>query len=820
MHKLSDTVEKKFIESLNASDWEVETADGFVDIISTNKTIEYRVYRVILENGLYIDCADTHILIDSNGEEVFAIDAMNRTIKTKFGESVVVDVVDMCYYEHMYDLSVDSKEHTYYTNDILSHNTTTSAAYIVWYTLFQANKNVAILANKATAAREVLNRYQTMYESLPKWLQQGVTTWNKGDIELENGSKVFTAATSASGIRGKSCVTGDTRVCIEQNDDFFYVEIDHLINDKMPYKEDVNMNEKKLYTVYKTVNLLNQKEYIGYHSTSEDGILRTEFGRGSCFADGHLGSGELIKLALVKYGPNNFCQQILFVSSEKEKAESYERSLVNEEYKTFTPNTQPERWWKQGNPKKMKILSSDGFKCFSGFVNQGRSDTLYFIQFSSGESIKVTGDHRFLTEDKEWVEAKSLLPLDGLFGGEVIEHIELVENELVYDAYDVEEVHNYYTNGVISHNCNMLYIDEAAIIPNTVAEQFFTSVYPTVSAGQTTKILLSSTPLGYNHFWKYWNDAQENRNGFVPLFIPYWEIPGRDAAWAEEQRRQLGELKYNQEILCQFLGSSLTLVNADTISKLSYASPIKSINGLDVYDAPIRKGEQQDRDHSYVIVADTAEGVGGDYSAFVVIDITQAPYKVVAKYRSNTISPLLYPNAIYKVAKEYNEAYVLIEINKGEQVASILHQDLEYENIIFVNRSTKGQIVSGGFGGGTSHLGVFTDKKVKRIGCMMFKSLVEECKLLIPDADIISEITTFIESKGTYKADDGYHDDLVMPLVLFSWLTTSPYFKDLNDVNLRNLMYSSKIELIENELTPFGFYTDGSSSEETPLYNF
>jgi Terminase RNaseH-like domain/Terminase large subunit, T4likevirus-type, N-terminal len=446
--------------------------------------------------------------------------------------------------------------------------TTTSAAYILWYTLFQANKTVAILANKAAAAREVLDRYQTMYESLPDWLQQGVTTWNKGDIELENGSKVFTAATSASGIRGKSV--------------------------------------------------------------------------------------------------------------------------------------------------------------------------------------------------------------------------------------------------------NLLYVDEAAIIPNTVAEQFFTSVYPTISAGETTKILLSSTPLGYNHFWKFWNDAEQDRNGFVPLFIPYWEIPGRTEKWAEEQRRLLGDLKYNQEVLCKFLGSSLTLVNADVIARLSYVPPIKSISGLDVYESPVR-GE---KNHAYVIVADTAEGVGGDYSAFVVVDITTTPYKVVAKYRDNKISPLLYPNVIYKVAKEYNEAYVLIEINKSEQVASILYQDLEYENILFVNRSTNGQVVSGGFGGGKTQLGVLTDKKVKRIGCMNFKTLVEENKLLIPDADIISEITTFIEVKGTYKADDGYHDDLVMPLVLFSWLTTSPYFKDLNDINMRTVIYEQRIEAIESELTPFGFYNDGSDPQEIVLANF
>src|SRR5210317_153008 len=249
--------------------------------------------------------------------------------------------------------------------------TTTSAAYILWYTLFQPSKQVAILANKKTAAMEVLSRYQIMYEELPMWMQVGVTTWNKGDLELENGSKVFTAATSASGIRGKSV--------------------------------------------------------------------------------------------------------------------------------------------------------------------------------------------------------------------------------------------------------NLLYVDEAAIIPNNVAEDFFTSVYPTISAGETTKVLLSSTPLGYNHFWKFWNEAEKGKNGFKEMFIHYSEIPGRDEVWAEQQLQLLDELKFNQEVLCTFLGSSLTLIRADVIAKLNPTNNKYSKDGLDVFNKP-------EKDHTYVIVADTAKGVGGDYSAFNIIDITEVPY--------------------------------------------------------------------------------------------------------------------------------------------------------------------------------------------------
>lgn len=437
--------------------------------------------------------------------------------------------------------------------------TTTSAAYILWTTIFSPNKTVAILANKAAAAREVLSRYQLMYEHLPVWLQQGVTTWNKGDIELENGSKVFTAATSSSAIRGRSV--------------------------------------------------------------------------------------------------------------------------------------------------------------------------------------------------------------------------------------------------------NMLYVDEAAIIPNTVAEEFFTSVYPTISAGETTKILLSSTPLGYNHFWKFWNDAEEDRNGFVNLFIPYWEIPGRDEAWANEQRRLLGDLKYNQEVLCKFLGSSLTLINADTISQMSAIAPILQNDGLDIFEEPNPK-------NTYIIVADTAKGVGGDYSAFTVIDISQNPFRIVAKYRNNRISPMLYPSVIHSVAKKYNESFVLVEINSSEQVAQILYNEYEYENILFISKSSKGQRLASGFGGsGKMEYGITTDKKIKRIGCSTLKSLIEEKKLLVSDADIISEISTFIERKGSFSADEGYHDDLVMTLVLFSWLFTDPFFKDLTDINIRKDLYESQIEMIENSVAPFGFINNGVDDE-------
>ena len=436
--------------------------------------------------------------------------------------------------------------------------TITSAACILHYTIFSSNKTVAILANKSTAAREVLSRYQIMYENLPLWMQQGIKTWNKGDVELENGSKVFTSATSTSGIRGKSV--------------------------------------------------------------------------------------------------------------------------------------------------------------------------------------------------------------------------------------------------------NWLYIDEAAIIPNNVAEEFFTSTYPTIMAGETTKVLLTSTPLGYNHFWKYWNDAQEGRNGFVALQIPYWRIPGRDEKWAAEQKSVLGELKFNQEVLCAFLGSSNTLIAPDTIARMSPIPFMHEKDGLDILEYPVPG-------HVYFTTVDTSRGIGGDYSAFTVIDTTEYPYKVVAKYRNNKISPLLYPTVIHKVSKDYNSAYVLVEINDiGQQVADIIHNDLEYENMIWVGSDARyGQVLSSS--GRSSILGVRTTKQVKRIGCATLKSLVEENKLLVFDRDIISEFSTFIEHNGVFQADEGYNDDLTMTLVLFAWATNDPMFKDLMNANNRQALYSSQMKSIEDELTPFGFIDNGQSME-------
>ena len=440
--------------------------------------------------------------------------------------------------------------------------TTCVAAYLVWYTIFNKAKNVAILANKRSAAQEVMSRMQEMYSDLPKWIQSGVKEWNKGSFILANSSKAFIAATTAAGIRGKSV--------------------------------------------------------------------------------------------------------------------------------------------------------------------------------------------------------------------------------------------------------NFLYIDEAAIIPNTVAEAFFAATYPTISSGETTKIALTSTPLGLNHFWKFWIEAEQGINGFVPVRVDYWEHPKHDDAWAAEQLKNLGQVKYNQEIGLHFLGSSQTLVAGEKIAAL----PV--IRGNVVFPKytefePPKKDENGKLTGNYIITVDTSRGADLDASAFVVIDINQMPYKVVAKYADASVSTLMYPEIIMKTAQRYNDAFVLIETNDlGQQVADILFYDLEYENVYMSSRE---KIKEGQSGSNTKSPGLRTTKRSKAIGCDQLKMLIESDHLLVGDPDIISELSTFVRVGTSYKAEEGKHDDLVMCLVLFAYLTQEAVFKELFDFSLRKKFIHAQMQEFDSQTTPIGFVDRGTPDE-------
>jgi hypothetical protein len=334
---------------------------------------------------------------------------------------------------------------------------------------------------------------------------------------------------------------------------------------------------------------------------------------------------------------------------------------------------------------------------------------------------------------------------------------------------------------------NFLLLDEYAFLPSHVAEEFYSSTYPTISAGTTTKLVIVSTPNGMNHFHKLWVDANrleghKLKNKFIPVEVSWRDVPitaggrKRDDEWAAEQIANTSPEQFEQEYGCSFLGSSNTLISSTKLNVLAPEEPIsENVEGYRVFETP-------EKDKTYFLQADVSRGQGSDYSAFTVIEGSQSPYKVVASYRNNTISPFNFPSVILNAAKAYNNAYVLIETNDlGGQVSNILHTDLEYENVLMTKvLGRKGQILSQGFGGaGRNEMGIRTTAQTKKIGCAILKRLIEEDKLLLNDDRVITELMSFISKSNTYKAEDGQNDDLVMTLVFFAWLTRQDYFADL-----------------------------------------
>ena len=437
---------------------------------------------------------------------------------------------------------------------------TTSVSYLLHYAVFNDNVNIGILANKASTARDLLARLQTAYENLPKWMQQGILAWNKGSLELENGSKILAASTSAAAVRGM----------------------------------------------------------------------------------------------------------------------------------TF----------------------------------------------------------------------------------------------------------------------NILFFDEFAFVPNHIADDFFSSVYPTISSGKSTKIIIVSTPKGMNHFYRMWHDAERGANEYVPTQVHWSEVPGRDEKWREQTVKNTSEQQFKVEFECEFLGSVDTLIAPAKLRSLVYDAPIKSNKGLDVYEDPVPN-------HDYVCTVDVARGVGEDYSAFLMVDITSFPHKLVAKYRKNDIKPMLFPNIIWETCKAYNDAFVLCEVNDiGDQVASILQYDLEYQNLLMCSmRGRAGQVVGQGFSGKKTQLGVKMSKTVKKVGALNLKTMIEADKLLFKDYEVISELTTFISKSNSFEAEEGCNDDLAMCLVIYAWLVAQDYFKELTDQDVRKRLYEEQKNQIEQDMAPFGFMDDGMGDD-------
>jgi len=351
------------------------------------------------------------------------------------------------------------------------------------------------------------------------------------------------------------------------------------------------------------------------------------------------------------------------------------------------------------------------------------------------------------------------------------------------------------SSAIRGYSISLLYLDEFAFVPSNIADEFFTSVYPTISSGTTSKILISSTPNGMNHFYRMWTEAIEGQSGFKHIEANWRQVPGRDQAWADDQRRILKEEKFLQEMECEFMGSAGTLLSSAALKSLAFVKPLHtSENGIKIYNQP-QEG------HNYIIIADTSRGKGLDYSACVVIDCA-IPYRVVATYKDNNISPLVYPSILKKMGDYYNQAYALVEINdNGQQVVDSLFEDYEYENILSTI-DIKGKIALTWGYGNKSYRGIRTTKSVKRLGCSIVKNLIEQQKLIIEDFDTIAELSTFIAKGTSFEADDGSHDDLVMCLVLFSWATNQSFFADLTNTNLKERLYQEQMKQIEEDALP------------------
>src|SRR5210317_1085512 len=327
---------------------------------------------------------------------------------------------------------------------------------------------------------------------------------------------------------------------------------------------------------------------------------------------------------------------------------------------------------------------------------------------------------------------------------------------------------------------NIIFLDEFAFVPVNIAEMFFSSVYPTISSGQNTKMIIVSTPYGMNHYYKLWTDAENGKNDYVTIEVHWSEVPGRDEKWKEETIRNTSKEQFQQEFECEFLGSVDTLISPYKIKSTPYVQPIESRNGLQMFERPVK-------DHLYVCTVDVARGTSKDYSAFVIYDVTNVPYRVVCTYKNNEVKPFVFPNIIEQACKGFNSAHILIEVNDlGQQVSDALQYEIEYDNLLMTTQ----------------------------IGCTNIKTLVENDKIVINDFGIIEEMSTFSKKGQSWQAEEGTNDDLMMCLVIFGWISNQPYFKELTDSNIRNQMYQEQQNLIEQDMAPFGFMDDGINEHE------
>tara|TARA_B100002019_G_C21269085_1_gene601093 strand:+ start:208 stop:1791 length:1584 start_codon:yes stop_codon:yes gene_type:complete len=334
---------------------------------------------------------------------------------------------------------------------------------------------------------------------------------------------------------------------------------------------------------------------------------------------------------------------------------------------------------------------------------------------------------------------------------------------------------------------NMLYLDEFAFVED--AETFYTATYPVITSGKDSKVIITSTANGVgNMFHKIYESAIHDQSEYKPFTINWYDVPGRDEAWKQQTIANTSEAQFEQEYGNSFLGTGNTLVNSNTLLGLKALEADWTKDEVRVYERP-KEGRE------YICTVDVSKGRGLDYSTFSIFDVTESPFRQVCTYRDNSVSPMLYPDLLNKYCRPYNDALIIIENNaEGGMVATQLHYDIEYPNV-FVQGMTK-----------ADDIGVTMSRRIKRIGCSTMKELLEENRLIVVDRHTITELMTFVNKGSSFEADKGYHDDMVMNLVLFSWFITTDYFTSLTDKQVKDLLYSEQQKLIEDDILPVGVF--------------
>lgn len=468
---------------------------------------------------------------------------------------------------------------------------------------------------------------------------------------------------------------------------------------------------------------------------------------------------------------------------------------------------------------RYQVLTPDGFKDFSGITKLHKEDLVKII-LENDSYLICTYDHQVFAND-EWCmsisvfEGDVIKTEDGEFlVKEIIHH---VGSDDVYDLIDVQDTHSYYTNKVLSHNCDLIYIDEAAFIENDL--EFYESTYPVISSGANSRVIMTTTPKGIRGmFYNLWQEALAGKNYYATLKVTWERHPKRDQKWKDETLANIGVSRFKQEFEVNFRGSSNTMLDAGLLERLQWRDPQRLDGSFRVYEDynPLNK---------YCIVCDPAGGLGRDYSVITVYDVTQYPYKIAAMYRDNNISPLILPNTLMSIGYQYNECPILVEANNdvGGQVTYILFYELEYPNVVLTSFSEK-DIGAQKVGGNARQTvpGVKTSAKVKAIGCANLKAMIENNYLQVDVEEMIDELSTFIiTATGTFKADDDCHDDTVMTLVLFAWFVKQEFFKGYIDRNISDDLFGKTVR--ENSIEhvmPFGYICHHDNNDFFPSLGF